>query len=136
MELFSRISNKDLPRHGKTRKRGYRVVRRAHRNRGGRTIDECPQAADERSEALGEGRVSREKGRALNGLERQLGTEGFRETFKTITVDNGSEFLDNETLEQSVFSKQARTTIYYAHPNSSWERFYPLLHSERTSHNR
>ena len=59
--------------------------------------------------------------RAINGIERQMGTEAFRIVFKSITADNGSEFLDHEALEQSVFSG-TRTHIYYAHPYSSWER--------------
>lgn len=60
--------------------------------------------------------------RALNGLERQLGAKVFAERFKSITVDNGAEFWDWQTLESSVQRKQARTKIYYAHPYSSWER--------------
>ncbi len=60
--------------------------------------------------------------RALNGLQRELGEEGFRKTFKTIMVDHGSEFPDSATLEQSVLSNRPRTTIYDAHPNRSWER--------------
>lgn len=59
--------------------------------------------------------------RAINGLERQMGKEAFRCVFKSITADNGSEFLDYEALERSVFSG-LRTRIYYAHPYSSWER--------------
>lgn len=59
--------------------------------------------------------------RAINGLERQMGTEAFRTVFKSITADNGSEFLDHEALERSV-SSGTRTHIYYAHPYSSWER--------------
>lgn len=60
--------------------------------------------------------------RALNGLERQLGAATFRQRFKSITVDNGSEFWDWATLEQSVLNKRSRTRIFYAHPYSSWER--------------
>lgn len=60
--------------------------------------------------------------RALNGIERMMGAEAFRVTFKSITADNGSEFLDVEALEQSVFSKKKRTCFYYAHPYASWER--------------
>ena len=60
--------------------------------------------------------------RALNGIERQMGKEAFRSVFKSITADNGSEFLDYEALEASVFSRSSRTRIYYAHPYSSWER--------------
>jgi IS30 family transposase len=59
--------------------------------------------------------------RAINGIERSMGMEAFRTTFKSITADNGSEFLDHEVLERSVFSG-SRTHIYYAHPYSSWER--------------
>lgn len=60
--------------------------------------------------------------RALNGLERSLGSKSFRQQFKSITVDNGAEFWNWEQLEQSVFNQQPRTRIYYAHPYSSWER--------------
>jgi len=59
--------------------------------------------------------------RAINGMERQMGAEAFRTVFKSITADNGSEFLDHEALERSV-SSGTRTHIYYAHPYSSWER--------------
>lgn len=59
--------------------------------------------------------------RALNGIERQMGPEAFRTAFKSITADNGSEFLDYEAIERSV-SGGIRTCIYYAHPYSSWER--------------
>ena len=60
--------------------------------------------------------------KALRGIERHYGARRFRQIFKTITVDNGSEFLDFEALEASEFSKQQRTQIFYAHPYSSWER--------------
>ena len=60
--------------------------------------------------------------KAIKGIERDYGTRRFRKIFKTITADNGSEFLDFEALEASVFSKQQRTRVFYAHPYSSWER--------------
>ncbi len=60
--------------------------------------------------------------RRLNGLERKLGTKKFREKFKSITVDNGSEFLHWDQLETSVYSDCKRTQIYYANAYSSWER--------------
>ncbi len=60
--------------------------------------------------------------RAINGIERQMGKEAFRAVFKSITADNGSEFLDYEALEASVLGRLSRTRIYYAHPYSSWER--------------
>ena len=42
-------------------------------------------------------------------------------TFKTITVDNGSEFQDCYGMEHDHFGTK-RLTVYYAHPYSSWER--------------
>lgn len=61
--------------------------------------------------------------RALNKLERRLGRVEFHNKFKSITVDNGSEFLNHQGMEQSKLSKtKKRTAIYYAHPYSSWER--------------
>lgn len=59
----------------------------------------------------------------LNKLERELGRVKFSQRFKSITVDNGSEFLDHRSIEKSLFAKiKNRTEIYYAHPYSSWER--------------
>ena len=60
--------------------------------------------------------------KSIRGIERDYGARRFRQIFKTITVDNGSEFLDFEALEASKFSKQQRTRIFYAHPYASWER--------------
>jgi len=61
--------------------------------------------------------------KAMNKIERQYGAETFKKIFKTITADNGTEFRDFKGIERSVFNrKQKRTTIYYAHPYSSWER--------------
>lgn len=59
--------------------------------------------------------------RALDRLERRYGAR-FKEVFKTITVDNGSEFLDFESLEKSYRNNEKRFKMYFAHPYSSWER--------------
>lgn len=59
--------------------------------------------------------------KALDKLERKMGAK-FREIFKTIIVDNGSEFADWEGMERSKRTKKKRTKIYYCHPYSSWER--------------
>jgi IS30 family transposase len=59
--------------------------------------------------------------KALNSIERKYDKK-FKEKFKTITVDNGSEFLDYKGMEKSIDKKSQRTKIYYAHPYSSWER--------------
>lgn len=60
--------------------------------------------------------------RALNRLEKQYGSKAFREKFKTITCDNGVEFLDAKGIEKSCITKQQRTIVYYCHPYSSYER--------------
>lgn len=59
--------------------------------------------------------------RALNKLERELGTENFKKIFKTITVDNGVEFSDSNGIERSI-NGGYRTVVYYCHPYCSWER--------------
>ncbi len=59
----------------------------------------------------------------MDKIERKLGRVRFAEKFKTITVDNGSEFLNHRKMERSLRSKtKKRTKIYYCHPYSSWER--------------
>ena len=60
--------------------------------------------------------------RSLDRLERKLGSRLFRRIFRTITVDNGSEFADCEGMERSCLTKRARTHIYYCHPYSAFER--------------
>lgn len=67
-------------------------------------------------------RTQKEVQRILNRLERQLGSVKFRRQFKSITVDNGSEFLNPDLLEQSCLTKQRRTVVFFCHPYSSWER--------------
>lgn len=56
----------------------------------------------------------------LDKLERKHGKR-FRKLFKSITVDNGSEFADFAGLEKSVYGGR-RTTVYYCHPYTSCER--------------
>lgn len=43
--------------------------------------------------------------KVLDKIERKIGRVKFAEKFKTITVDNGSEFLNHKKLERS-FKKQ------------------------------
>jgi len=58
----------------------------------------------------------------LNKLEKEY-SKDFKGKFKSITFDNGAEFLDWEKMEKSVLKAgEKRTQIYYAHPYSSWER--------------
>lgn len=58
----------------------------------------------------------------VNSLEKKFGKK-FTKIFKTITVDNGSEFLDYTSLEKSIYGKnRKRTQLYYCHPYCSCER--------------
>lgn len=59
--------------------------------------------------------------RVLDSLEREYGAN-FSKIFRTITVDNGSEFADCAGMEKSCRRKGNRTKIYYCHPYSSYER--------------
>lgn len=58
----------------------------------------------------------------LNSIERKIGVSAFRNKYKTITCDNGVEFLDASGISQSFRSNAKRTDLYYCHPYSSWER--------------
>ena len=150
---FLRLSNKDLAVKRDEKKRKYKRVRKvALNNIGGRSIEERPPEIEKREEyghwemdcVEGSGRgcllvMTERKSReqivikitaktqacvkaALNWLERKY-KGAFREKFKSITMDNGCEFLDMTGLETSCIKKNARrTTCYYAHPYSAWER--------------
>lgn len=60
--------------------------------------------------------------KVMDNLEKKYGNK-FKEKFKTITVDNGCEFLDYQGLETSKRKAgEQRVKVYYAHPYSSWER--------------
>ena len=54
---------------------------------------------------------------ALKSVRRRVGGD-FSDIFKTITADNGSEFLDSEAIKKAAKCNE----VYYAHPYSSWER--------------
>lgn len=55
--------------------------------------------------------------KALDRYQKRIGIRNFRKIFKTITTDNGTEFLDTKGIE-----KGNRTLMYYCHPYSSCER--------------
>jgi IS30 family transposase len=58
----------------------------------------------------------------LDKLKRQYGNL-FCFVFKSITVDNGSEFADSEGLQRTVSEYlYSYTKVYYCHSYSSWER--------------
>ncbi len=54
---------------------------------------------------------------AIKRARRRVGGD-FSAVFKTITADNGSEFLDSEAIKKASGCDE----VYYAHPYSSWER--------------
>lgn len=56
----------------------------------------------------------------INKLEHHYGKQ-FRKVFKSITVDNGSEFSDFEGLQKSIYNGK-RVDVYYCHPYTSCER--------------
>ena len=59
---------------------------------------------------------------ALDGIEMRFGTR-FGKIFRSITVDNGSEFSDVATLKRSILqAERQRTEFYYCHPYTSCER--------------
>lgn len=58
--------------------------------------------------------------RAFNRLERQ--TADFAQRFKSITTDNGSEFLEYDKLKKSAIHKGDRFQIFYCHSCSAWEK--------------
>ena len=59
--------------------------------------------------------------KALDKIERRY-KKNFYKTFKSITFDNGVEFMGYEGIEKSCLRKKKRTEIYYAHPYCSGER--------------
>lgn len=59
---------------------------------------------------------------AFDMLELKLGKQLFKSLFKTVTFDNGTEFLHFQELERSTFSDEKRFDAFYADAYSSWER--------------
>jgi len=58
---------------------------------------------------------------AIDGLEKKY-KETFSKIFKTMTTDNGREFINYELLEKSIYSEEKRIQIYYTDPYSSWQK--------------
>lgn len=153
--VFEGITNYSLWEIRKRHKHKYRQVSRISlKNKGSRSIEERPEAVNNRLEYghwEGDSIVGKRLGRkdglftltermtreeiiikiksatqdsilnVLNKLETNYGSH-FREKFKSITLDNGREFLDWESIERSGLSGKRRTLVYFAHPYSSWER--------------
>lgn len=150
--IFNRLSLKHLSEKGQKKKRGKRktIISRAPR---GISIEQRPKAILQRKEfghwemdcvcgstnnvllVLTERMTRKEiimpmKNQqtqsvihCLNFLERKYG-KLFQHIFKSITVDNGTEFSAHEAMRRSIYGKgkRTRTTIYYCHPYCSAER--------------
>lgn len=59
---------------------------------------------------------------AIDSLEEKYGRY-FKEIFKSMTTDNGHEFLNYDNIEKSKINKnEQRTIVYYADPYSAWQK--------------
>jgi IS30 family transposase len=149
--IFLRLTNKDLPVKS-TRKRSYHHIRAARPARGESIENRPQEINDRKTFGHWEMDTVKGKAttrrvmlvlterltrreiqipmascseacvvKALDDLERKYG-EMFALIFLSITIDNGSEFHDCAGMEKSCLHEGKRTTVYYAHPYSSWER--------------
>lgn len=145
--VFSRLTNKHLPEKSR-RKRSYNPVRRAKRPPKGETIEHRPKVINSRSEfghwemdtVHGKAKGSRQTALVLTerktrfeiivklndcsarSVVRSLDKIGCNpHLFKSITVDNGSEFSDCYGMEHDPRGN-CRTKLYYCHPYCSSER--------------
>lgn len=59
--------------------------------------------------------------KAFDHLERRYGKTGFRKKFQSITLDNGSEFMEYEKLVRSVYGGK-RFDVWYTHAGAPYEK--------------
>ena len=59
--------------------------------------------------------------RAFDRLERQMGKRTFREKFQSVTLDNGSEFMEYDQLVKSIFEEK-RFDVWYTHAGAPYEK--------------
>lgn len=150
--VFLNVTNKNLPQKCKRKKRGYNKIRTSKKNVLFRSIEERPESVKNRLEfghwemdtvigkrekgacllVLTERRTRKEiilklKSRTQGEVKKAIDLleqthKNFSKIFRSITVDNGSEFHQNvieNSMKKSVFK---RTQAYFCHPYSSWER--------------
>ena len=150
--IFARLTNKDLPFKGARQKKKTKHIRRMKSAAKGDSIEKRPEEVNTRQEpghwemdlvvsckggksvllTLTE-RMSRQEiimklpdrraetiRRAIDRLERR--TPDFQQKFKSVTTDNGSEFLQYDLLRKSCRRKGQRFDIYYCHSYSAWEK--------------
>jgi len=148
--IFLHLTNKHLWEKSKRRKHGYHPIRRiAHPLLP--SITDRPQHITERQDyghwemdlvvsktgsraallTLTE-RISRQElifklpdkkaatvRAVFDRLERTM--PDFKERFQSITTDNGSEFMEYESLQRSIYGGK-RFDIYYCHSYAAWEK--------------
>lgn len=149
--IFLHLTNKDLPVKGKKKKRRHNRVKQKRRSAGesienrpaeiltreefGHWEMDCVEGSKRSRKTLLmlserktrdeivipiKAKTSENVVAALDALEKNW-RNLFPLVFKSITVDNGSEFADVEGMEKSIFGGR-RTQFYYCHAYSSWER--------------
>ena len=149
--IFLNLTNRHLPIRGQ-RRRGYRRIRRCHAPKGESIerrpmeineratfghweMDTVKGKRDTKKTLLVlTERQTRQEimipmasnttesvVKSLDTLERRWG-EVFGDVFKSITIDNGTEFSDYTGMIKSCLRDGARTEFYYCNPYSSWER--------------
>lgn len=148
--VFLNLSNADLPEKPR-RKRSYHKVQKAAKAPRGTSIEHRPSPIDCR-ELFGHWEMDLVIGRAVGkhqalltlterktryemvfplpnkstrsvvrALDSAFSMPNASSVFQSITVDNGSEFSDCNGMEYDRHG-QRRTTVYYCHPYSSYER--------------
>ena len=129
--LFLNLHSSDLPyRVSKKREKDRKNI--AYKNLKGKSIEERNKEVLKR-DTYGhwemdtvyhmKSRTKDEVVRVLNDIENRIGLPDFIRRYKTITSDNGVEFLDFNGIEHSVTTPNTtRTTMYYCHPFCSGER--------------
>lgn len=148
--IFLHVTNKDLwEKSKKKEKKKNKVVRIAHPKLP--SISERPEAAENRSEyghwemdlivgkkgsshvllTLTERKTRKERifklpnrkaktiRRVFDRLEKEI--TNFKEEFKSITTDNGTEFMQYEKLQRSIHGGK-RFEVYYCHSYAAWEK--------------
>ena len=151
--VFKQLTNKDLPCKKQIKRRYRRVRPKERKRNFGKNIEERPDLSNretfghwEMDTVVGargstqsllvlterktrneivrllEGHSSECVVDRLNQLEREYGNR-FSSIFKSITVDNGTEFSNYTGMIESFLNPgEKRTEVYYCHPYSSHER--------------
>ena len=58
---------------------------------------------------------------SIDKLEKKYKNK-FNTIFKSMTTDNGHEFINYEKIEKSIYNKDKRVEVYYTDPYSSWQK--------------